>query len=131
MLLAAGLKRNTPIPIYPSTEFVSDDNNITEVAQLWEELSGDPGVVALPQEFVSKKGLPEAMRFPWDTNKGVYLLEGFHSLHCLVSAYIPAPNEGEKQTLTTTITANPFPICLGRRTWTAAAYRLYPYSALP
>jgi hypothetical protein len=84
--LAVGLERNTPISIYLSTEFVFEDN-ITEVAWLWEELSGDPGVVALPKEFVSKNGLPQAIGFPWDTDKGVYLLQGFHNLHCLVVIY--------------------------------------------
>lgn len=41
--------------------------------------------MALPQKFVSEKGLPHAMRFPWDDDKGVYLLQGYHNLHCLVS----------------------------------------------
>ncbi|KAK2879393.1 hypothetical protein FQN49_000911 [Arthroderma sp. PD_2] len=77
----AGLERTVPIQIYQSTEFVSE--NASDVAHLWEELSGDPGVVALPQKFVAEKSLPHAMRFPWDTDKGVYLLQGFHNLHCL------------------------------------------------
>lgn len=29
-------------------------------------------------------GLPEAQTFPWDDNKGLYLLNGYHNLHCLV-----------------------------------------------
>ncbi|EFR05191.1 hypothetical protein MGYG_08205 [Nannizzia gypsea CBS 118893] len=77
----AGLERNIPIQIYQSTEFVAE--NASDVAHLWEELSGDPGVVALPQKYVSEKGLPHAMRFPWDNDKGVYLLQGYHNLHCL------------------------------------------------
>ncbi|PLB51571.1 hypothetical protein P170DRAFT_506552 [Aspergillus steynii IBT 23096] len=77
----AHLERNLSIQIYQSTPYVSD--NLSSVAHLWESLSGDPGVVALPQAFVSETHLPRAMRFPWDHDKGVYLLQGFHNLHCL------------------------------------------------
>jgi hypothetical protein len=71
--------------IFPQEEFV-DETNLTATSTAWEALSGDPGVVALSDEFVSAKGLPTAMRYPWDTTKGVYLLQGFHNLHCLVGA---------------------------------------------
>ena len=27
--------------------------------------------------------LPQAQHWPWDGNKGIYLLNGFHNLHCL------------------------------------------------
>ncbi|RYP63327.1 hypothetical protein DL769_006999 [Monosporascus sp. CRB-8-3] len=77
----AGLKRDVPIQIYPLTEYTG--KNITVVEELWEKLSGDPGVVALPQHYVKEKRLPHAYRFPWDDDKGVYLLHGFHNLHCL------------------------------------------------
>ncbi|KAL4887397.1 hypothetical protein BJY04DRAFT_212434 [Aspergillus karnatakaensis] len=79
----AGLDKTILIPIQQSTEYTT--SNTTLVTELWESLSGDPGVVALPRPYVSEKRLPYAMRFPWDTTKDVYLLQGFHSLHCLVS----------------------------------------------
>ncbi|KAI0532444.1 hypothetical protein GGR58DRAFT_517712 [Xylaria digitata] len=77
----AGLKRESPIQIYPFTEYTSD--NLTAVVPLWEKLSGDLGVVALSEDYVKEKRLPHALRFPWDTTRGVYLLQGFHNLHCL------------------------------------------------
>ncbi|KAI1630923.1 hypothetical protein F4809DRAFT_634636 [Biscogniauxia mediterranea] len=77
----AGLRREIPIQIYPSTEYTND--NLTVVAELWEKLSGDPGVVALSQDYTNTERLPHALRFPWDEDKGVYLLQGFHNLHCL------------------------------------------------
>ncbi|KAI0817303.1 hypothetical protein GGR55DRAFT_11964 [Xylaria sp. FL0064] len=77
----AGLERDTPVQIYPSTTYTSD--NLTEVVPLWEKVSGDLGVVALSTEYLKGKQLPHALRFPWDTTKGVYLLQGFHNLHCL------------------------------------------------
>ncbi|KAJ6035867.1 hypothetical protein N7540_000146 [Penicillium herquei] len=79
----ANLHRAVPIQIKDHTEFVSE--NVSAVAHLWEEeLSGDPGVVALDGDFVKEKHLPEeAMPFPWDTSKSVFLLQGYHNLHCL------------------------------------------------
>jgi hypothetical protein len=86
---AAGLKRDVPIQIYPDTDYTSD--NFTAVTSLWEKLSGDPGVVALSSEYVKEKRLPYALRFPWDEDKGVFLLQGFHNLHCLVSERSSSP----------------------------------------
>ena len=71
-----------PIQIYPGTEYTAD--NFTAVTQLREQLSGDPGVVALPSDYINEKRLPYALRIPWDEDKGVFLLQGFHNLHCLL-----------------------------------------------
>ncbi|KAI0011126.1 hypothetical protein F4779DRAFT_626783 [Xylariaceae sp. FL0662B] len=100
----ANIKRETPIQIYSSTEYTS--HNITAVTELWEELSGDPGVVALSQDYVWKKrlNLPHAVRFPWDEDKGVYLLQGFHDLHCLrtLFRYIMYTDQGLPQRIALT-----------------------------
>ena len=53
--------------------------------ELWEDISVDNGTVALEDDYVAKLGLPTSQRFPWDQKKGLYLLNGFHSMHCLVS----------------------------------------------
>ena len=81
----ASLERNVPIPIERSTPYSS--HNLTEVRSLWEDISIDNGMVALPDSFVQEKGLPEAQRFPWDEDKGLYFLNGYHNLHCLVTAH--------------------------------------------
>lgn len=44
--------------------------------------------MALSDNWVAEKDLPKALRFPWDQSKGVYLLQGFHNLHCLVSTLL-------------------------------------------
>jgi hypothetical protein len=72
-----------PKELLPQAEYV-DDVDLTATSHAWEALSGDPGVVALSDDFVAAKQLPTAMRYPWDSSKGVYLLQGFHNLHCLV-----------------------------------------------
>ena len=63
------------------------NENLTVASEAWEKLSGDPGVVALSDDWVVEKHLPKALRFPWDETKGVYLLQSFHNLHCLVAAF--------------------------------------------
>ncbi|KAF7858522.1 hypothetical protein EAF04_009122 [Stromatinia cepivora] len=49
----------------------------------WEFPMADTGVIALTDAFVAEKGLPSAQRWPWDSSRGIYLLQGHHNLHCL------------------------------------------------
>ena len=58
-----------------------------EADRHWADIEIDAGVVALSDSYVSEKGLPEAMRFPWDETKGIYFLNAYHNLHCLVTAH--------------------------------------------
>lgn len=53
--------------------------------QVWEDIGIDHGIVALPDPYVESMGLPTSVRFPLDLDKGIYVLNGFHSMHCLVS----------------------------------------------
>ena len=45
----------------------------------------DDGVVALDDKYVRERGLLPASRYPWDLSKSVYLLQGYHAMHCVVS----------------------------------------------
>ena len=62
------------------------DHNETARDLMWEAINIDDGMVALPDDLVAEKGLPVAQRFPWDSSKGIYLLNGYHNLHCVVSS---------------------------------------------
>ena len=82
---AANLQRNLSRPYigdYDSVYNNNSDLNATDKA--WDLLTIDAGAVALHDTFVAEKGLPVAQRFPWDERKGIYLLNGYHNLHCLV-----------------------------------------------
>ncbi|MCJ1458962.1 hypothetical protein MMC28_009339, partial [Mycoblastus sanguinarius] len=81
--LQAGLERNVPIAWTHDNDFVS--HNRTTWDQAWETVdkSQGTGVVAIDDDFVEKTGLPKAQRWPWDKSKGLYLLQGYHNLHCL------------------------------------------------
>ena len=52
---------------------------------VWKNLNVDAGVVALSDEYSESMGLHSSQRFPWDDKKGIYHLNAYHGLHCLVS----------------------------------------------
>ena len=54
---------------------------------VWDDLRYDynEGVIAVDNDFVEKHNLPQAQRWPWDESKSVYMLQGWHSIHCIVS----------------------------------------------
>ena len=56
---------------------------------MWNEPEIDyfNGFVALSDDFVAQKGLPSAMRYPWDKTKSIYVFHSYHSLHCVVSTF--------------------------------------------
>ena len=58
--------------------------NETARDEAWDNLNYDPGSVALDYEYAAALGLPEAQPFPWDYSKGLYFLNAYHSIHCLV-----------------------------------------------
>lgn len=80
--LLAGLQWDVPIPWSHEGPFASHNRSILDAA--WETIDEDLGLVALDDEFVKEKGLPIAQRYPWDNSKGLYLLNAYHNLHCLV-----------------------------------------------
>lgn len=67
-------------------------NNANRTAEdsAWNDSPGfqaREAVVALPDSFTTSVGLPSAQRWPWDESKGVYFLEGLHTLHCVVRLF--------------------------------------------
>ena len=80
---AALLSRNNTQPYYTETPY-SDTANDSLVTELWHDINIDNGVIALSDDYVASKQLPKAQRFPWDHTKGIYIVHGYHNLHCLV-----------------------------------------------
>ena len=80
---AAEFTYDTMVPDGHFGLYNSHDENATNAA--WEALSYDAGAVALTQEYIDLKRLPPAQPFPWDDNKHIYFVNGYHGLHCLVS----------------------------------------------
>lgn len=80
----AGLFRDVPISWTHHTPYTGTEENQTEADALWDKIRVDAGAVALSESYASSKGLPKAQKFPFDDDKGIYLLNGYHNLHCLV-----------------------------------------------
>jgi hypothetical protein len=83
----AGLTRNLPIAWSTVGPYNGDNDTLTN--QLWEEINYDAGAVALTDDYAKRMGLPTTQRFPWDKGKGIYILNGYHNLHCLVQTHLP------------------------------------------
>jgi len=84
----AQLERNKAIPIDERSAYSGYNVNLSELRQLWEDISIDHGMVALPDSFVASHALPTAQRYPWDHSKGLYFLNGYHNMHCLRAVHI-------------------------------------------
>lgn len=79
----ADLASDYNVPFQWATNYATD--NLTLAAELWDGINFDVGFVALPYEWTAEKTLPRAQPFPWDHEQGLYVLNGYHALHCLVS----------------------------------------------
>ncbi|KAI1382423.1 hypothetical protein F4677DRAFT_401883 [Hypoxylon crocopeplum] len=82
----ANMQRNREEPYVLVTKYSSDNETLQD--QMWHGINVDPAVVALSDEWAIQHGLRTAQRFPWDQTKGIYILHGFHNLHCLKVIYI-------------------------------------------
>ncbi|KAG6268286.1 hypothetical protein E4U49_007394 [Claviceps purpurea] len=73
----ANLRWNQPTPI------PFDERNIDD--PLWDDPEYDyfDGFVALDHEFAKKNKILSSQNWPWDHSKGIYVLHGYHSLHCV------------------------------------------------
>lgn len=80
--MASGIPR----PFVTNTEWSS--GNTTRTDELWTKLPAHVGMVAVDMKFSQDMGFYATEPFPWDQKKGVYMLEGYHSLHCLVQSSI-------------------------------------------
>ncbi|KAL8688493.1 MAG: hypothetical protein Q9218_005612 [Villophora microphyllina] len=77
----AQLAYDHPLAWQSSSTYYGEDKAIAD--RSWDAISIDNGTVALDDSYVKEMELPMSQRFPWDEGKGLYLLNGFHSLHCL------------------------------------------------
>lgn len=79
----AHLAKDFAVAWASNSSYFGEDEALAD--RLWDDISIDNGTVALDDAYVEAMGLPISQRFPWDQEKGLYLLNGFHSMHCLVS----------------------------------------------
>ncbi|GAP83925.1 putative protein of unknown function DUF3328 [Rosellinia necatrix] len=82
----AHLERVRSEPYVIVTPYSTDNDTLQD--ELWYNINVDSAVVALSDDWVDQHDLRRAQRFPWDQSKGIYILHGFHNLHCLKIVYI-------------------------------------------
>ena len=70
------------------------EGNVTTIFadEMWEAIDIDPGIVAVPLDWAEEHNLAETQVFPWDQTKGIYVVNAFHSVHCLVRPPPLAPS---------------------------------------
>ena len=64
---------------------VYSPQNHSDSDDLWDAIDPSHGFVAMDREWAARQQWPITMYLPSDLSKGVYLLEAYHQLHCLVS----------------------------------------------
>lgn len=80
------VNREKIVPVRWANEYSSATAaGMDEVDRNWDNIDASLGLVSISHELATKHGLPPTMNDPNDRGKGVYTLEGCHSLHCLVS----------------------------------------------
>lgn len=79
----AKIARTIPSHFQQDASYTSHNRTIANA--VWDEVKIDLGLVALSESFVEEHDLMPAQRFPWDAGKGIYLINAWHNLHCLVS----------------------------------------------
>ena len=84
---SAGLQANVEVPYQSKTEYSGENEALA--TDLWEAInSTSAGAVALDHHWAASKGLIRAQEFPWDSDKGIYYIQGFHDVHCVVRSVV-------------------------------------------
>ncbi|KAB8299043.1 hypothetical protein EYC80_001172 [Monilinia laxa] len=68
--------------LHTYTNFSSPDDSISAAA--WNQYVIN-GFIALPHAWARDRGWPLGRDMPGDNSKGIYVVDGFHQLHCLMS----------------------------------------------
>ncbi|PYI24318.1 hypothetical protein BO99DRAFT_427966 [Aspergillus violaceofuscus CBS 115571] len=68
-------------PFHTYTQYSEVSQSESDAA--WRRFT-TTGFVAIPHHQAAESGLPLAEDFPDDPSKGVYVLDGFHQLHCVI-----------------------------------------------
>ncbi|KAH7108673.1 hypothetical protein B0J11DRAFT_500151 [Dendryphion nanum] len=80
----SGLSFDTLVPYRTQSMYWDRKNaNSTAANDAWDAIDTNPMAIALHDDFAKQVGLGPSIRFPWDTERSIYYLKGFHDLHCL------------------------------------------------
>ena len=54
------------------------------VDELWDDILPAHGIVAVDHQWAAERKIPASMSLPSDASKGVYIIDAYHQIHCLV-----------------------------------------------
>jgi len=77
----AGLPMDEVRTYLVQTKF--SDTNETLADEHWETMDSGSGGITLSDEYAIEHDLSIGDRLPWNENKGLYFIKGFHEMHCL------------------------------------------------
>ena len=82
---SANLEVDISLTWQEESEYSNDNMTLTD--ERWKVLGADDSIVAVDQDWAASKGLPPSESvFPWDSSRRIYLLSGYHGIHCLVGS---------------------------------------------
>ncbi|KAI0398554.1 hypothetical protein F5Y17DRAFT_411055 [Xylariaceae sp. FL0594] len=58
-------------------------SNMTALDKLWDDMDVNLGIIQLPKD----EHMGHTQTFPWDQSRGLYMLDSYHTLHCLKNIY--------------------------------------------
>lgn len=59
-------------------------NEQPAVEALWDNIIPAHGIVAVEHRWAAERQLPATISLPGDPSKGVYIIDAYHQMHCLV-----------------------------------------------
>ncbi|KAF1995266.1 hypothetical protein P154DRAFT_556871 [Amniculicola lignicola CBS 123094] len=74
---------DTPVTYHAYSPYWNPELNQSVMDNAWDDIDTSPLAIALHDEYAKEVGLGPSTRFPWDTERSVYYLKGYHDLHCL------------------------------------------------
>lgn len=83
------MKFDTLIPFHAYTEYWNPNISDEVSNAAWDAIDTNPMAISVHDDFARQVGLGPSTRFPWDTERSVYYVKGFHDLHCLVCFQCP------------------------------------------
>lgn len=83
-----GITFDVEIPYHVYTKYWNPNISDEVSNEAWDAIDTNPMAISLHDKFAKQIGLSPSTRFPWDTERSIYYVKGFHDLHCLVRRLI-------------------------------------------
>lgn len=87
VVVDTGLDKWTQYSWWSSYSSINPDQD-QAIDKLWDDVLPAHGIVAVDHAWAAGKQMPATMSLPSDPSKGVYIIDAYHQLHCLVSAAV-------------------------------------------